>query len=61
MATATMGIVVVASLAARSDPSGPTARMTSTFDRTRSAKSPGNRSGLPSAFRNSMEKFLLSA
>ena len=53
----TTGMVVVAFFAARLDGGPPTAAMTLTLRRTRSAASSGNRSVLPSAQRYSMATF----
>jgi predicted ATPase len=55
----TMGIVTVASLAARV-PDGPVVTMTSTLRRASSAATAGRRSGFPSAFRDSMTMFFPS-
>ena len=52
----TMGIVVVASFAARVG-NGPAVTMMSTLRRTSSAASAGRRSSFPSAYRNSMTIF----
>src|SRR4030095_7735747 len=55
----TMGIVTVASLAARAA-GGPAETMTSTLRRTSSAASAGRRSSFPSAYRHSMTMFFPS-
>ena len=53
----TMGIVLVAFLAARIILSPPAAKMISTLRRTSSAASSGRRSSFPSAYRYSMAMF----
>jgi len=59
LVTMTIGIVVVAFLAARI-PGVPAVRMTSTLRRTSSAANSGSRSNFPSAQRDSMTRFLPS-
>ena len=59
-ATMTMGIVLVASLAARVAPPPPPVTMTSTFNRTNSAERAERRSSFPSACRYSMTMFFPS-
>ena len=56
----TMGVVVVAALAASAEGGPPVAAMTATLRETRSAARAGNRSYRPSAQRYSMMTFLLS-
>ena len=56
MATTTIGTVVVASRAARSEGSGPIGSSTSIPERTSSAIKAGNRSAVPCALRNSISR-----